>query len=327
MPASSLAGLARPHHHPDPGCQPVRRPTTITVTVQDADGGTASDTFVLTVNSVNDLPTITDIVDLGANEDTATAAIPFTVGDVETAVGVLSVTATSSDQAVVPNASIVIGGAGAGRTITLTPAANQFGPTTITVTVQDADGGTASDTFVLTVNSVNDLPTITDIVDLGTNEDTATAAIPFTVGDVETAVGALSVTATSSDQAVVPNASIVIGGAGAGRTITLTPAANQFGPTTITVTVQDADGGTASDTFVLTVNSVNDNPTAADDTATVNEDSGANAVDVLLNDSFAPDVGETLSITAVTQGAHGTVVITGGGTGADLYPRRQLFWA
>ena len=207
-------------------------PTTITVTVQDGDGGTASDTFVLSVNSVNDLPTVTDIVDLGTNEDTATAAIPFTVGDVETAVGSLTVTASSSDQAVVPNANIVIGGAGAARTITLTPAANQFGPTTITVTVQDGDGGTASDTFVLSVNSVNDLPTVSDIVDLGTNEDTATAAIPFTVGDVETAVASLTVTASSSDQAVVPNANIVIGGAGAARTITLTPAANQFGPTT-----------------------------------------------------------------------------------------------
>ena len=292
-------------------------PTTITVTVQDGDGGTASDTFVLSVNSVNDLPTISDIVDQGTNEDTATAAIPFTVGDVETAVGSLTVTASSSDQAVVPNANIVIGGAGAGRTITLTPAANQFGPTTITVTVQDGDGGTASDTFVLSVNSVNDLPTISDIVDLGTNEDTATAAIPFTVGDVETAVGSLTVTATSSDQAVVPNANIVIGGAGAGRTITLTPAANQFGPTTITVTVQDGDGGTASDTFVLSVNSVNDLPTITDivDQGT-NEDTATAAIPFTVGDVETAVGSLTVTATSSDQAVVPNANIVIGGAGA-----------
>ena len=292
-------------------------PTTITVTVQDGDGGTASDTFVLSVNSVNDLPTITDIVDLGTNEDTATAAIPFTVGDVETAVGSLTVTATSSDQAVVPNANIVIGGAGAGRTITLTPVANQFGTTTITVTVQDGDGGTASDTFVLSVNSVNDLPTISDIVDQGTNEDTATAAIPFTVGDVETAVGSLTVTATSSDQAVVPNANIVIGGAGAARTITLTPVANQFGPTTITVTVQDGDGGTASDTFVLSVNSVNDLPTISDivDLGT-NEDTATAAIPFTVGDVETAVGSLTVTATSSDQAVVPNANIVIGGAGA-----------
>ena len=57
----------------------------------------------------------------------------------------------------------------------------------------------------------------------------------------------------------------------------------------------------------------------------MNEDSGANAVNVLLNDSFAPDVGETLSITAVTQGANGSVVITGGGTGLTYAPGANYF--
>ena len=34
---------------------------------------------------------------------------------------------------------------------------------------------------------------------------------------------------------------------------------------------------------------------------------GANAIDVLANDTAAPDTGETLTVTAVTQGANGTV--------------------
>jgi hypothetical protein len=51
---------------------------------------------------------------------------------------------------------------------------------------------------------------------------------------------------------LVPDANIVLGGSGASRTVTVTPASNQSGSATITLTVSD---GTASstDTFVLTV--------------------------------------------------------------------------
>ena len=92
----------------------------------------------------------------------------------------------------------------------------------------DGDGGTASDSFVLTVTAVNDLPTISDVTDKTTNEDTATAAIGFTVGDVETAAASLTVTGSSSNSTLVPTANIVFGGSGANRTVTITPAANQI---------------------------------------------------------------------------------------------------
>ena len=62
-----------------------------------------------------------------------------------------------------PAANIVLGGTGANRTVTITPALNQSGTATITLTVTDGDGGTASDSFVLTVTAVNDAPTISDI--------------------------------------------------------------------------------------------------------------------------------------------------------------------
>ena len=98
---------------------------------------------------------------------------------------------------------------------------------------------TASDTFVLTVNAVNDAPTITAIADQTINEDTATGALAFTVGDAETAAASLTVSGSSSNPTLVPNANIVFGGSGANRTVTVTPAANQTGTATITVTVSD----------------------------------------------------------------------------------------
>ena len=63
----------------------------------------------------------------------------------------------------------------------------------------------------------------------------------------------LTVTASSSNTALVPNSNIVVSGTGTSRTVTVTPVANQTGTTTITVTGGDGTS-TASDTFVVTVN-------------------------------------------------------------------------
>ena len=80
----------------------------------------------------------------------------------------------------------------------------------------------------------------------------ATAAIAFTISDVETAASSLTVAATSSNTALFPNGSIVFGGSGANRTLILTPANNQFGTATITVNVSDGNIVTPT-TFTVTV--------------------------------------------------------------------------
>ena len=176
-----------------------------------ADGtDIASDTFLLTVITVNDLPTISDITDKSTNEDTATGIIAFTVGDVETPASSLIITTTSSNTTLVPNGNITLGGSDASRTLNIMPASNQSGTATITVTVADGTD-TASDTFLLTVNTVNDLPTISDITDKSTNEDTATGSIAFTVGDMETPATSLIITASSSNTTLVPNGNIILG--------------------------------------------------------------------------------------------------------------------
>ena len=71
-------------------------------------------------------------------------------------------TATSSNVALVPNANIVLSGTGAERTLTVTPAANQAGTATITVTVSDGTASTPQ-TFTVTVTAVNDAPTLAPI--------------------------------------------------------------------------------------------------------------------------------------------------------------------
>ena len=67
----------------------------------------------------------------------------------------------------------------------------------------------------------------------------------------------------------------------------------------------------------------NVNPDAVDDNANVAEDSGANAIGVLANDTDAN--ADVLTIVAVTQGSHGSVAITGGGTGVSYTPNANYF--
>jgi beta-glucanase (GH16 family) len=124
----------------------------------------------------------------------------------------------------------------------------------------NAGGSVWFDDMNLFKNVAASAPTISDIANLSIPEDTATAAIPFTVGDLETAAAALTVSAASSNTALVPLANIVLGGSAANRTVTLTPAADQSGSATITITVSDGVLS-SSDSFVLTVTAVNAAPT------------------------------------------------------------------
>ena len=211
------------------------------------------------MTSATAVPTLSDIPDQATTINTPTGAIPFTVADADTPVTSLTLSGSSSNTTLVPNGNIVFGGSGANRTVTITPATNQTGQSTITVTVSDGVNS-SSDTFLFLINTP---PTISDITNRSTNEDTATSAIPFTVGDNESSPGSLILSGSSSNTALVPNGNIVFGGSGANRTVTVTPAANQSGTATITVTVSDGFA-TASDSFVLTVTAVNDQPTITD---------------------------------------------------------------
>ncbi len=267
------------------------------ITINLSDGSdTVSTSFTVTVNAVNDQPTIISIVDQTINEDTNTGDLAFTVGDVETAATALTVTASSSNTTLVPLANITFGGSGANRTARVTPAANQSGTASITLTVSDGVL-TRNDIVVVNVTPVNDAPTITTVADQTINEDGATGALAFTVGDLETSATSLTVTRTSSNTTLVPVSTIALGGTGASRTVTVAPVVNQTGTATITLTVSDGVA-TASTSFLLTVNPVNDAPTIGviSDRST-NEDT-ASVVNFSIGDVDTAATSLTLSATS-----------------------------
>lgn len=101
--------------------------------------------------------------------------------------------------------------------------------------------------------------------------------IPFTVGDNQQAPAVLSLSAVSSNPAVIANANIVFGGAGANRDVTLTPVPGAVGSSTITITINDGQATNFDSTFsfVLTLDDAI-NPTAICQNAVVQLDANGN---------------------------------------------------
>ena len=91
--------------------------------------------------------------------------------------------------------------------------------------------------------------------------------------------------------------------------------------------MNDGNGGTANATVTVTVRPVNDPPDARDDTLSVPKNSAAVEVTVLSNDAFAPDVGETLTVTATGPAANGTVAISTGGGSVTYRPNAAFVGA
>jgi autotransporter-associated beta strand protein len=199
----------------------------------------------------NTPPAISSIVDQTVNENSATGSIAFTVGDAETSADSLTVNGISSNAGLVPPSSIVFSGSGSNRTVTITPAANKSGTATITLAVSDGFTN-ATTSFLLTVNFIDQPPTISAIPNQTWNKNVAIGPLSFTVGDPDNAASSLNVSASSSNPALIPLSGIVFGGSGSNRTVTLNPATNQGGTSTITLTVSDGTLSTNT-AFLVTV--------------------------------------------------------------------------
>lgn len=217
--------------------------SSITLTVSDGAQSCATAFTITAANVVggNTIPTISSIAPEVIASGTIFGPALFVIKDNEQAENALTVSSSSSNTTLVPAANIILTGTTYGRTVTVTPVSGQSGRATITLTVSDGTN-TSSSAFVLDVVSGNTFPSITSLpglvnVALGSTP----SLVNFTIADTESATSDLRITATSSNPTLLPNVNIYLGGSGASRTVTLTPASGETGAATVTLLLRDAD--------------------------------------------------------------------------------------
>ncbi|RLD88283.1 MAG: hypothetical protein DRJ29_17435, partial [Bacteroidetes bacterium] len=231
----------------------------ITVRVTDDGTGALSDfeTYTFTVNPINDEPVLTDIGAQSTDEDMDLTGLPVVFTDPDADAHTITVVSSEA------NVSMAnLSGHVSGSTYELVATANWNGTAQITVRVTDDGTGALSDfeTYTFTVDALNDAPEIIEIGDQNVDEDDVFRGIPVTFTDAEP-TDTHTITVTSDEGSVtVAN----LNGNTSGSTYTLVPATNWSGTAQITVTVTEVGSGGLSDVevYTLTVNNINDDPTA-----------------------------------------------------------------
>ncbi|NBV86102.1 MAG: hypothetical protein EBS01_07535 [Verrucomicrobia bacterium] len=283
-------------------------------------------------------PEVSWIADQRTTPGAAVNNIGFTVSDVETPASSLTVTATSSNTTLLPESGITLGGAGTSRTVSLAPASNQSGVSTITLTVSDGVKSCAT-AFTLTAagaaanNTTNTPPTISSIASEVIAKNAVFGPVVFVVKDAEQQETTLTVTASSSNLTLVPAANITLSGAGYGRMVTVTPAADTTGRASITLTVSDGSY-TSSCAFVLDVVDGNTLPAINALPGVVNPALGSTPQPVRFTIADAESDLNSLRITATSSNT--TLTPVNGQTGAatvtlllrdaDLTQRAELLY-
>lgn len=225
-----------------------------------------------------------NVLDQTTNEDTQ-LLVSFAVGD--TAGTVTSVTASSNNPALVPDANLALLGAAGVRTLRITPLSNQSGTAQITLTVLYSGGSVLTETLLMTVTPVNDLPGFIKGADQTVNEDSSGQTITnwatgISAGPNESAQ-TLTFLVTGNTNPSLFSAGPSISDSG---TLTYTPAPNAFGTALVTLVLKDS-GGTlnggqdtaTAQTFTINVTGINDAPTfTKGPDQTVNEDAGFQSI-------------------------------------------------
>lgn len=225
----------------------------ITVTVNaTANGETVTQTFIVELTSVNDTPIIeTSMTDLTIEEDSGTTNYDLNISDVEG--DDLNITLKSDDPTIVsvsPSWNGIVSHATyeKGLDFNLTTQSNANGEVLITINVIDANGATASKDYTVTVNAVNDKPSLDNLSNriVYKNFDDTNITLPAT--DVDDDILSYNVTATDTSMLdlIVTN-----------NIVTLKSIEGQSGKTDVNITASDTQYS-VSKIFTLQVLSLED---------------------------------------------------------------------
>ena len=220
--------------------------------------------FNVTVTSDNLPPTIDMVSDVNLFSHASGIEIPLTGisdgGDCQPQD--LMVTATHTNPYLVDSIGVDYTSADSSGMVSLYFVPNMSGTDTVTVKVTDSEGGETMQTFTVGVDMENDPPTLNPVEDVMTYEDTTAIEVPLTGitdGDVLRNQD-LTVMTDHTNAELITGIMVDYTSPNETGMLTLMIAPDMNGTDTITVTIEDSEGATTKDTFVVTVIPVNDPP-------------------------------------------------------------------
>lgn len=238
-------------------------------TAYSASEGTAS----ISITAVNDAPVISPLADYNMVKNT-TSDIALSATDVEGDSISWSVAVSG------PNATDITASIVNGSTLRLIPGTGVSGPyssgdITITVTADDGNGGSHTESFdILRINAAPVLGAINDVT--LTEDQSSATTLTLSSTDPEGDAVTYSVSGGSANTIVATIS---------GSTLSLLPAENFYtngSAITLTVTAHDAYGATHSQNLNVTVTAANEAPSFTEINATGSVDSGFGSTGVIV---------------------------------------------
>lgn len=312
---------------------------TITVTLTDGgldnnlattvDNASVIETFEITVQSVNALPSFAPLFPRRLSEDGQSQVIALTaISPGANEIQDLRFTAQSSNPSLIADPTIDFDGISSTGTLTFVPLPNQSGNATITVTLTDSgddgdlsttdDNASFDRTFNIEVLPIDDPPTVSPIDDLTINE--GTTEVTVLLEGISPGINELQdvrVTATSSDTSLIAQPVVSYVSPDAEGQLTLTPVADRFGLATITVTIEDpgadgdldtaSDNQTTTESFAVNVIDVNAVPVARNDSVILRRNTDSVSIFPLSNDEDFDGSLDVDSLVITRAPAFGTV--------------------
>ena len=240
------------------------RTTTVSYTISDGQGGTATATLSVTVTGVNDVPTSTTIAAQSSNDSAAvTLDVSGSFDDLDTS-DTLTFSASNlpAGLSINPTTGVISG--------TLASNASVNGPYSVTITAIDSQGTSTTQTFTWSVSNL--APTAT--ADSGNSSQTGSATGNVLSNDVDPDGDTLTVGAVNGSAA---NVGVGVAGTNGGTFSINTNGGYSFSPgaafndlasgqtrtTSVAYTATDSQGGTSTTILTITVTGTNDAPTSA----------------------------------------------------------------
>ncbi|MEX0285417.1 MAG: Ig-like domain-containing protein, partial [Paracoccaceae bacterium] len=280
---------------------------TFSYTVDDGNGGTASEIVTITVTGQNDAPVAVAAAGTVAEDGPGiTVAAGFTDVDASDT-HTFSVDTTGTLGSVVNNGDGTFDYDPNGAFEAL--AEGETATDTFTYTVDDGNGGTSTETVTLTVTGQNDAPAALAVAD-NVDEDGPSITVSANFSDADASdthtfsvetTGTLGSVTNNNDGTFDYDPNGAFEALAEGETVT----------DTFTYTVDDGNGGTSTETVTITVTGQNDAPVALEVTDTVDEDGPGITISADFSDVDASD---THTFSVDTTGTLGAVTNNGDGT-------------